>query len=59
MLGKLEGGGVVYCDFGKKKKMRICLPFLGTIGHQKLNLGPIWNFGKEQGSTEFIPYYGV
>ena len=39
--------------------MRLWGPLLGLRGHYKLSVGDIWNFNKEQGSTELISDYGA
>jgi len=45
--------GFVYWDFCEKEKMHIWVPLPWT-----LSLGAIWNFSKEQGSSELITDYG-
>jgi hypothetical protein len=50
--------GVCLVGLLREKKIRIWVPFLGTRRHEKLSLGAIWNFSKEQGYPEQISNYG-
>jgi hypothetical protein len=53
------GGGSFTGTFDSKRKFISGMLFLGPRGHQKLSLGTIWNFSKEQGSSELVSDYGV
>jgi hypothetical protein len=41
------------------EKKYICVPFLDPDGIQILSFWGNWNFGKEQGSLEFILDFGA
>ena len=45
--------------FERKRERISGFPFCGPRGHLELSLGAIWNFSKEQGSTELISDYGA
>jgi hypothetical protein len=57
LLGNLKG--VRLLGLLRDRENAYLGSFLGPRGHWKLRMGAIWNFSKEQGSTELISDYGA
>jgi len=57
LLGNQEG--VPLLGLLREKKMHIWVLFLDPEDITILSLGAIWNFSKEQGSTELLSDYGT
>jgi len=56
---KGKSGGVRLLGPLKKRESIYGFLFCGPRERQKLNMGAIWNFSKEQGFTELITDYGA